>query len=267
MISNKVMVSFVFDDNRDTHYDTAYPLFQAQGEVACFAVISNNVGITTITWDKIIEMEAAGWEILSHSHTHIQLANESEEVVRYELETSKRVIESHGLICNNFAWPYSSVNTAAKKYMGEYYRSARSGTGNGLNGDIDLFELNSMTMDEHTNTETYKSRVDDAESTNKWLIFLLHSIDSDDETNINEVIDYIQSKNIPIVTINQGLDLLGLPKGVSMQETGTSKTRAIATRYPVTDGLTAGTTTQEGHKETLEAEEKSLIKSRELVGL
>jgi len=45
--------------------------------------------------------------------------------------------------------------------------------------------------------------------------------------------------------------------------TGGVGTRFLSKRYPVTDGLTAGTTTQEGHIEQLECEEASLIPDRE----
>lgn len=48
--------------------------------------------------------------------------------------------------------------------------------------------------------------------------------------------------------------------------TGSSGTRFINTDYPVTDGLTAGTTTQEDHKESLEPETTNLTK-RDRVGL
>ena len=37
--------------------------------------------------------------------------------------------------------------------------------------------------------------------------------------------------------------------------TGGIGTRFLSKRYPVTDGLTAGTTKQEGHKERLEPEQ------------
>lgn len=42
----------------------------------------------------------------------------------------------------------------------------------------------------------------------------------------------------------------------------TKGTRVLATRYPVADGLTAETTTQEGHKENLIAEEGSFVAKR-----
>lgn len=44
-------------------------------------------------------------------------------------------------------------------------------------------------------------------------------------------------------------------------------TRTIATRYPVTSGLVAGTTSQTGHQENLIPEEGSLIAKRLKEGL
>jgi hypothetical protein len=48
---------------------------------------------------------------------------------------------------------------------------------------------------------------------------------------------------------------------------GSSGTKEIATRYPVTDGLVAGTTTQTGHEENLIPEEGSNIPRRLTVGI
>ena len=52
-----------------------------------------------------------------------------------------------------------------------------------------------------------------------------------------------------------------------MSITGKSGTRAIASRYPNTDGLTSETTSQEGHKETLEPQKGSKIPERYKKGI
>jgi hypothetical protein len=49
--------------------------------------------------------------------------------------------------------------------------------------------------------------------------------------------------------------------------TGKSGTRFINKNYPVDDGLTAGTTTQKGHKENLEYEEGTTVLRKEKEGL
>lgn len=49
--------------------------------------------------------------------------------------------------------------------------------------------------------------------------------------------------------------------------TGGLGTRAILNRYPVEEGLEAGTQTQEGRQENLIPEEGSLVPERHRVGL
>ena len=44
-------------------------------------------------------------------------------------------------------------------------------------------------------------------------------------------------------------------------------TKEIATRYPVTSGIVAGTTRQTGHQENLVPEEGSLVPHREKEGI
>jgi len=49
--------------------------------------------------------------------------------------------------------------------------------------------------------------------------------------------------------------------------TGTAGTRFLNRNYPITEGLEAGTTKQEGTKTNLDVEEQNLIPERERVGL
>jgi len=49
--------------------------------------------------------------------------------------------------------------------------------------------------------------------------------------------------------------------------TGGRGTRFINTKWPIEDGLIAGTTTQEGHKQNLIPEESSLIEEKEKEGI
>lgn len=49
--------------------------------------------------------------------------------------------------------------------------------------------------------------------------------------------------------------------------TGTSGTRFLKTNWPITEGLDAGTTKQEGTTGRLDVEEENLISQNEMVGL
>ena len=207
--SLQTLVTFVFDDGNETDYTLMKPLFAAQGEVACSAVVTSLIGeVDRLTSAQIVELEDAGWEILSHTKTHANLTELTEAEILTELADSKTELEAMGLTINNLAYPYGAHNETVRRIAREYYRSARddSGTNPAL---LDTYRLSARVADDHTALATYQGYVDTAELYTRWLIFYLHETNSDDVTALNTLIDYIQAKGISIVTINQGLDLIG----------------------------------------------------------
>jgi len=202
------LVTFVFDDNHDTAYDTMKPVFDAQGEVACCAIVSDWVGGANKTTEaELVELEGDGWEILSHSKTHTNLTTLNEAQITTELSDSKTALEAMGLTIENLVYPYNANNTLVRTVSQDYYDSARVG-GNVVNPQMLVtYALNSKDADDHTDLAAFKVLVDAAESGQSWVIFYLHSTDADDATAIGELIDYIQAKDIDIITVQQALDL------------------------------------------------------------
>ena len=208
------LVTFIFDDGNDVDYTVMKPVFDKQGEVACSSIISDNIGNTNfLTPAQLIEMEDDGWEILSHSETHPDLTTLNEEQIRTELLDSKQALEAMGLTINNFVYPFHKNNEIVRKITKEYYKSARGGP-QGINPEmLEIYSLSSYMINVSTKLSSCKSYVDIAENEKKWMIFYLHGANAKNAVNnpvkfINELIDYIQTKNINIVTVNQALDLL-----------------------------------------------------------
>lgn len=205
-------VTFVIDDGYETDNTVMLPMFKEQGEVACSAIVTDKIGTSgRLTWEQIKTLQEAGWEILSHTVSHPSLSGETESEIRTELTNSKKILENEGLIINNLAYPFGDANDLVRKVAREIYRSGR-GVVSGLNPEnntIKTFKLFSEVADDDTLLATYKTYVDNAETDEKWLIFRMHNTNSDDATTISSLIDYIQTKGIPIVTINQGLNQMG----------------------------------------------------------
>ena len=251
----QALVTFVFDDGYGTDYTIMKPVFDAQGEVACSAVVSDNVGVGTgLNSAQLVEMQTDGWEILSHSKTHTSLTTLSEAEIRTELSDSKSALEAMGFTVKNFAYPYGSNNETVRRITSEYYRSARATEGIGTNTGInpymlETYDLRAISADDHTKLATYKTYVDTATSKEKWLIFYMHKTDSNDAAAVNELIDYIQSKNVSIVTIDQALDLVGnvieVGDNVAIGNKGIriNSDLGIGTSYRVDPGLTGFTRT------------------------
>ena len=201
------LVTFVIDDGVPTTYSGMLPLFVAQGEVACSAVVTDGVGDWEMTWAQILELQTAGWEIINHTKTHPHLNELNEAQIRAEFEGSITALEAQGIYANNLVYPFEDPDALTKSLAAEYFRSGR-GVTQAVNPQIiDIYNLCSRDADDHTLIVTYKGLVDTAKAGNRWIIFYLHTTDANDEAMLNELIDYIQAQDVDIVTIEQGLNI------------------------------------------------------------
>jgi peptidoglycan/xylan/chitin deacetylase (PgdA/CDA1 family) len=67
--------------------------------------------LVPMTWDELRLLEAAGWEIASHTHTHPRLVTIGDEELREELAGSKaRIEEALGKPCRSLAYPFGEVD-------------------------------------------------------------------------------------------------------------------------------------------------------------
>lgn len=212
--TNTALVTFVFDDGNDSDYDVMKPIFDAQGEVACSAIVTDIVGDEgRLTWVEIAELQAAGWEILNHTKTHTNLTTLNEAQINAEFTVSQAAFAANSIITNNAVYPGNAHNALVRKVTQEYFRGARAATVGSIRKTLHAHALGGSNADDHTKLTTYQASVDYVESGGLWLIFYIHNTDSDDATTISSLIDYIQAKGISIVTIQQGLDAAELITG------------------------------------------------------
>ena len=223
----KALIPFQFDHPFITQYKNLKPLFDSKGIKASLMVTPSEVGKSKffMSWDQLTEMYNEGWEIGSHTVNHYDLRDVKISTIRHELSQSKAILEAHGFQnIKNFAYPHSYYDEKALSVMSEYYRSARTSvaqTGYFLNPKhINPYELSSyegrFTTENVVDAYTY---IDKAKKEGKWLIFTLHEVrdneSADDILEKNEIsdikaleilIDYIQARDIPIVTTEQALN-------------------------------------------------------------
>jgi len=226
--STSPLITIVFDDGIDDVYTDWLPLCNSLNIIAVSAVVTDLVETEGyVTWAQLHELENAGWEIASHSKSHLCFTGEragydrpTNSVVIAELSESQQILSNAGFVCRNFVWPFGNNDLRARQYASQYYRSARDyaivdDDETEINEDgVNLFSLRSapgdvrrdITGDEGMNE--MKAYVDDIYADNKWLIITFHSYDVDKAIAFQELIEYIQSKNIDIVTIDQGIDLV-----------------------------------------------------------
>jgi len=199
------MVCFEFHDGYVAMHTKAKPVFDSHGVVGSLGIISSYIDTGgRLSTAQLEDFIAAGWEICSHSKTHPDHKNNTEEQLRTEYADSKAALEALGTTVSHYCYPYGAPQTKWRGICAEYYKSA-SGSG-ALNVlDNNMFTIGYAVIDNHAALETYKGYVDTAYSNNRLLIFMMHDVDDDDANTLEELIEYIQAKSndMPIVTRDQ----------------------------------------------------------------
>lgn len=206
------MVTFFFDDGATEDYDNVFPIFEAQGEVGAVCIVTDiaDAGAST-TWTEILEMSAAGWEVVNHSKSHANLTTLTEVQVVADIESSMAAFATHGLTPTVFAYPNNASNHIVRRVVRDYFQGARGGGYVPNSYALDQFNIKSIVFDDLSSITSYQRLVDRVAITGEWLCFYGHTggYDATELTNLDTFIDYVQTKNVPIVTPSAALAVIG----------------------------------------------------------
>ncbi|MGI5818898.1 MAG: polysaccharide deacetylase family protein [Armatimonadota bacterium] len=101
-------VCITFDDGPASILTVSKPAMDAHGFVGAAFLIADSVGAGgNLTWDQVRELEAAGWEIGSHTAQHERPTKIDAEALRAELSGSRETIrEQIDGDCDALAYPF-----------------------------------------------------------------------------------------------------------------------------------------------------------------
>jgi peptidoglycan/xylan/chitin deacetylase (PgdA/CDA1 family) len=136
-------VILTFDDGSETMYTTALPIMQRYGFTGVSYVVYNYIGTTNyMSADQIRALYSAGWEIGSHSLSHVDLTARPDRQMD-EIVKSRRQLESLlGIPVMSFAYPFGAYDDDSIKHVHTAGYIAALGLGNeALQEDKNLFYL------------------------------------------------------------------------------------------------------------------------------
>ncbi|MGD9130441.1 MAG: polysaccharide deacetylase family protein [Candidatus Bathyarchaeota archaeon] len=206
------VITLSFDDGAITQYTNAFPVMQSKGMVGTFYIISSKLSYPHMNVEQLTELIDAGNEIGSHTVSHSDFTTLTEEEIRSECLNSKATLEYElDTAVTNFAYPLGASNSYVDSIVDDYYRSGRYGGGL-MDLPITAFHIHHNGWD--WSLAQYKQFVDDVASTKKWGVMNFHNIGGESTSggwitteDFESLLDYIISKGIPVLTVNQTLDL------------------------------------------------------------
>lgn len=150
-------VVITFDDGVRNVYENAFPIMRALGFPGVVYLIENAVGAENhMTSAQILEMTAAGWEVGSHSKTHLNLMENHDQVYR-EVAQSRLDLQSVlGVPVETFAYPYGAVDAFVMQKTSNYgYRAAVGLGALSQQGMYNLFYLSRIEVRYGTSVEQF----------------------------------------------------------------------------------------------------------------
>ena len=137
-------VIITFDDGDLDVYTNAFPIMQEMGFVGAFYIVGERLTAEGfVSTEQLQEMVAAGWEIGSHSMTHLDLTLDH-SVLREEMLDSRTLLEEElGVPIHTFAYPFGLVDDRILEKVADYGYLAGMGLGtSNVHGAGNLYYLN-----------------------------------------------------------------------------------------------------------------------------
>ncbi|MEI8344427.1 MAG: polysaccharide deacetylase family protein [Candidatus Moraniibacteriota bacterium] len=156
-ISGKPIV-LTFDDGYQDAYDQVFPILKKYGFRATFYPIVNNINKSGfLTKNEILEMQTNGMTFGSHSLSHPNLTEISEQQAEQEIYASKKILEKIiGKEVSDFCYPGGKLNQNAINILANSGYQTATTTSNKVNlGKTDPLQLNRLDVQNDTHFENF----------------------------------------------------------------------------------------------------------------
>lgn len=207
-------VTFIDDDCKTESYNALLPLmreFKIPWGLACPVAQLDTDGY--MTTDQLKEMIAAGATVLSH-HQKQYAMNQFQNRTEYENELSKTdaAFKAIGLEPKGICYPNGICVDDYMDIVKKHYEYGFA-VDRGVN-DIPLESLFLKRVEVFPTSEIYTlddvKKYVDALKDGEWLIFMTHAwYTTFDSAKLTELINYVKSKNVDIVSVDEGMSRVG----------------------------------------------------------
>lgn len=236
--SFRPMITLRFDDQRASVWENAYPILADKGFKGLIAVITGATGLANdpkldffapqMTKAQLLEVQGAGWDLVSHTHTHRDMSLLPEDEVDWELATSKQYLYEElgaGMVARSTViFPFNNSSETVAKVARRYFdislrqthlNSAMPRQPEGRwNDGSQWMNLGSATGDAR-NAAQLIAKAQEAIDEQGWQTFMFHEVRSDQPTgglNVNTAdfqafVDWLDANRhlVDVVTVTEAV--------------------------------------------------------------
>jgi peptidoglycan/xylan/chitin deacetylase (PgdA/CDA1 family) len=214
------MVSLDFDDGTISTFTNGIPILNTAGLKSTQYIITSYVNTDPtnyVTSTDVLQMQSQGHDIENHTQTHPDLQTLTPAQITQEIGGARTDLLNMGVATvSAFAYPFGEYSDSAVTVLQQLGFAGARSTDRGFNDKAtNKYLLKDYSLENTDSLAFMKSLIDDAVRTKTWVILTFHIIDtsgtqfSQTPTTLQAVVDYLKQNNVPVVTVSQGLKLMG----------------------------------------------------------
>lgn len=215
--NNEPVVSFIFDDARQSVYDKALPIFQNYNKTASVALITENLEVSVnlaMTTNNVLDLVNAGWDMMCHGYKSTQLTDSTtNDVAIREITYAKEIANKYGVELNGYVAPYG---VTPQKFLPLIKQNFKYGYCNYESGLMDyskdLYTINRYSLENKTKSQI-DEKINECLTSKGFLTFYCHEILDDTSVgNSATMIEYIITKcnelGIKVMNVKDAMNYL-----------------------------------------------------------
>jgi peptidoglycan/xylan/chitin deacetylase (PgdA/CDA1 family) len=192
------MVTFYFDDGGIDTYNIGKKYLDQYGYRAVVAAITSTIGaVDKMTYTQLLELQASGWDIASHTVNHSAANTLTPAQREYQLSKSYTDLKTHGVNPMFFVAPYGFTYDEA--YL--YYHLQRATSMYENSYGWNPYHIAYKSVDEDVVKNQYLTYLDQLSVSGGWANIVFHSLSGADYTRFTEVVDKVHELGIKVVTL------------------------------------------------------------------
>lgn len=217
----EAMVTFTFDDVPKSVLTVGLPILEKYQYPATVYVETRNTDNNLkgyMNWDDVKKADQAGWEIAAHTHTHPHMTKLSDAEILDDLLTSTQDLADHGYAPVDFASPFGDVDDRVLAIIKKHYASHRDAWPAAVNTLplADPYHIASYEVTKDTTLDDLSKLLGGLQTKGGWLVLQVHEVtpkgepvnDEYDTNLLEDVVELIHEKGLPVLTIRQALTSL-----------------------------------------------------------